>query len=60
MRNKLPDGSDVLAGTEPQVNLQLLAIVDLADVNSKMLEGALQGTLRTLDGDFAGLDVNSD
>lgn len=57
---KLPDGSDVLAGTEPQVNLQLLALADLADINSKMLEGALQGTLRTLDGDLAGLDVNRD
>lgn len=48
---QLPDGSDVLASAEPQVNLQGLALVNLADINGKVLEGSREGTLGAGDGD---------
>jgi hypothetical protein len=54
------DGGNVFTSTEPQVNLQLLAFIDFADINSKVLEGTLQGTLGALDSDFTGLDVDGD
>ncbi len=56
----IPDGSDVLSGTEPYVNLQSLSFVDLGDINSQVLEITLELTLRTLDSDDTGLDINGD
>lgn len=35
-------------------------VTDLLDVDLKMLEGALEGTARTSDGDLASLDGDGD
>lgn len=57
---QLPDGSDVLASAEPQVNLQGLALVNLADINGKVLEGSRESTLGAGDGDHTRLDIDGD
>lgn len=48
-------GGDLLLGTEPLLNLDLL-LADLVDVDASVLEAALESTARALDSHDSGLD----
>lgn len=62
VQNKLPHGGDGLSVTEPKVDLQLLATIDLSKLNidGKVLERSVQRTSGASDGDLAGLGTDSD
>lgn len=55
-----PDGSNGLSVSEPEVNLDLLSVIDLGNVNRKVLELSLQRSFRAFNNDLTGLHLNSD
>lgn len=62
MQVVLPHGGDGLSVAEPKVDLELLATIDLSELNidSEVLERSVEGASGAGDGDLTGLGTHGD